>query len=158
MQEQWALLESQVAAANAAAEEARAAAGKAEADLSELSAAYNGLEAHAFVVEEQLKQLEQQQQQQQHQGTGAGTPATAAAAAGSIISAGDAERRAAAAAEAARVAAAAEAEAEMEELLACLGETLTRGPTLSGRLWHCGLVDANVNSGFSLQCCEECRC
>lgn len=68
MQEQWSALEAGVAAAQAAAEEAQAAAGKAEADLAALSSAYNDLEAHAFNLEEQLKQQEQQQPEEQQQG------------------------------------------------------------------------------------------
>lgn len=116
MQEQWTLLESQAAAANAAAEEARAAAAKAETELSELSAAYNSLEAHAFDVEEQLKQL-----QQQHGGTDQAAESAAAAAAGTGITVEDAQQQVAAAAAEARAAATAAAEAEMEDLLACLG-------------------------------------
>jgi len=72
MQEQWNALEADAAAAREAAEEARAAAGKAEADLAALSTAYNDLEAHAFRLEEQQKQLEQSDQQQQQQQQAAG--------------------------------------------------------------------------------------
>lgn len=72
MQERWSALEADAAAAREAAEEAKAAAGKAEADLADLSSAYNDLEAHAFSMEEQLKQLQeaggQDSQQQQQQG------------------------------------------------------------------------------------------
>lgn len=70
MQERWNALEADATAAREAAEEARAAAGKAEADLAALSTAYNDLEAHAFRLEEQQKQLEQSDLQQQQQAAG----------------------------------------------------------------------------------------
>ena len=38
---------------------ARGAAAKSEAELEDLSAAYNGLEAHAFQLEQQLRALQQ---------------------------------------------------------------------------------------------------
>ena len=38
---------------------ARGAAAKSEAELEDLSAAYNGLEAHAFQLEQQLHALQQ---------------------------------------------------------------------------------------------------
>ncbi len=65
MGQRWSELESQAAAANAAAEEARAAAHKAEQDLADLSGAYNSLEAHSHQLEAQLRELQQQQPQQQ---------------------------------------------------------------------------------------------
>jgi 4-diphosphocytidyl-2C-methyl-D-erythritol kinase len=72
MQERWSALEAQAAAANEAAEEARASAAAAQDNLAALSTAYNDLEAHAFKMEEQLKQQEQLEQQQQQEGAKAG--------------------------------------------------------------------------------------
>lgn len=60
MQERWNALEADAAAAREAAEEAQAAAAKADADLAALSTAYNSLEEHAFKLEEQLKQQQEQ--------------------------------------------------------------------------------------------------
>lgn len=65
MQERWSGMEAAAAAAREEAEAAAAAAAKAEADLAALSSAYNGLEQHAFEMEEQLRRLQDQQQQQQ---------------------------------------------------------------------------------------------
>ena len=74
MQERWSALEADAAAAREAAEEAKAAAGKADADLAALSTAYNDLEAHAFKLEEQLKEQEEAAGRQEAQ-----QPAAAAA-------------------------------------------------------------------------------
>lgn len=71
MQDRWNDLEADAAAAREAAEEARIAAAKADADLAALSTAYNDLEEHAFKLEEQLKQLEQAADSQQQQQAGA---------------------------------------------------------------------------------------
>lgn len=58
MQQRSEALEDELSAARAAADEARTAAAKAEADLADLSAAYNALEAHSFQVEEQLRSVQ----------------------------------------------------------------------------------------------------
>jgi 4-diphosphocytidyl-2C-methyl-D-erythritol kinase len=72
MQERWSALEAQAAAANEAAEEAKASAAAAQDNLAALSTAYNDLEAHAFKLEEQLKQQELSEQQQQQGAAKAG--------------------------------------------------------------------------------------
>ena len=51
-------LQQQLAAARQQAEDARAAVAKSEADLEDLSGAYNTLEAHAFKLEGQLRAQE----------------------------------------------------------------------------------------------------
>ena len=48
-------LQQQLAAAQQQAEDSRAAVAKSEADLEDLSGAYNTLEAHAFKLEGQLR-------------------------------------------------------------------------------------------------------
>ncbi|KAF6263900.1 hypothetical protein COO60DRAFT_308594 [Scenedesmus sp. NREL 46B-D3] len=159
MQERWSGMEAAVAAAREEAEAAAAAAAKAEADLGALSTAYNGLEQHAFDMEEQLRQLQQQQQgaaaaagaagglrgadvqartqaaagEDREQRPPAETPLHAAAAGD-----GDLEASIAAAAAEARAAAEAEAEEEMEDLLACLGEEQAKVEVLSSRLEELG--------------------
>ena len=49
-------LQQQLEAARQQAEDARAAVAKSEADLEDLSGAYNTLEAHAFKLEGQLRE------------------------------------------------------------------------------------------------------
>eukprot|EP00775_Hariotina_reticulata_P006091 gene6091-6329_t len=159
MQGRWSALEAEAAAARGAAEEARATAAKAEADLAALSTAYNGLEAHAFEVEEQLRKLQQrnaadgpavaadkgiipeaavqariqaaveQDRQQRYDAVGS--------AVGGLTDAAFDTRLAAAVAEA-RAAAEAEAGEEMEDLLACLGEEQAKVEVLSARLSELG--------------------
>jgi 4-diphosphocytidyl-2C-methyl-D-erythritol kinase len=85
MQERWSGMEAAVAAAREDADSATAAAAKAEADLAALSTAYNGLEQHAFEMEEQLRQL--QEQQQGSAAAAAAVAAGAGAAADGIIEA-----------------------------------------------------------------------
>jgi predicted nucleic acid-binding Zn-ribbon protein len=85
MQERWSSMEAAVSAAREEAESAAAAAAKADAELGALSTAYNGLEQHAFDMEEQLRQLQEQQQQS--------AAAAAAAAAGGGLSEADVQAR-----------------------------------------------------------------
>lgn len=66
--------EREAAQLRSAAEEARAAAAKLEADLEGLSGAYNSLETHSFTLEARLRQLESsagslQQSSAAHSGT-----------------------------------------------------------------------------------------
>jgi hypothetical protein len=96
MQARWSGMEAAVSAAREEAESAAAAAAKAEADLGALSTAYNGLEQHAFDMEEQLRQLQEQQQQQ-------GAAAAGAAAAGGGLSEADVQARVQAALEQVRL-------------------------------------------------------
>ncbi|WIA13922.1 hypothetical protein OEZ85_002492 [Tetradesmus obliquus] len=164
MQERWSGMEAAAAAAREEAEAAAAAAAKAEADLSALSSAYNGLEQHAFEMEEQLRRLQDQQQQQQQQGSaGAAAGLSEADVAARVQAAVEEDRRqrlhvesspgaagtagaggaeaaiaAAAAAAEARAAAEAAAEEEMEDLLACLGEEQAKVEVLSSRLEELG--------------------
>jgi predicted nucleic acid-binding Zn-ribbon protein len=77
-------MEAAVSAAREEAESAAAAAAKADAELGALSTAYNGLEQHAFDMEEQLRQLQEQQQQR---------AAAAAAAGGGALSEADVQAR-----------------------------------------------------------------
>jgi hypothetical protein len=72
MQERWSALEADAAAAREAVAEATAAAGKAEADLAALSTAYNDLEEHAFRMEEQLKQQQEEVRGRRRGRAGAG--------------------------------------------------------------------------------------
>ncbi|KAF8066204.1 ycf42 [Scenedesmus sp. PABB004] len=129
MQERWSGMEAAVAEARVAADEAQAAAAAAEAQLADLSGAYNGLEAHSFELEEQLKAAQEQ---------GGGGGAAAAGAAGADGGAAGAEAAAAAAAAAARAEAEAAAEADMEDLLACLGEEQAKVEALSAALAELG--------------------
>lgn len=78
MQQRWAALEAAVGDAQRERQEAVAAAGKAEADLASLSAAYNALETHSFGLEEQLAQARRQAEE----ATQAAAAAQAEAAAG----------------------------------------------------------------------------
>eukprot|EP00879_Flechtneria_rotunda_P006957 GHRR01007304.1.p1 GENE.GHRR01007304.1~~GHRR01007304.1.p1 ORF type:complete len:372 (+),score=191.32 GHRR01007304.1:364-1479(+) len=136
MQQQWTVIESQAAAAHEEAEQAQAAAAKAEADLASLSTAYNSLEAHAFELEERLRQ-----QQQPQGGVGESNPGSGGAADAdgcSGVSESELQARIAAAAAGARVAAEAEAGEEMEDLLACLGEEQGKVEVLSTRLTELG--------------------
>lgn len=58
--ERLAAAEGEAAQLRSAAQEARAAAAKLDADLEGLSGAYNSLEQHSFTLEARLRQLEEQ--------------------------------------------------------------------------------------------------
>eukprot|EP00955_Chlamydomonas_euryale_P095283 364928-Chlamydomonas_euryale.AAC.3 len=143
LQQQLAAALQEVRAAREEAASSTAAAARHEADLRDLSTAYNALEGHSFGLEGQLREA-------QAKLAAVGLPAESGAAIGSAGLPGPgwvSETDVVAREGAAREAAEREAEEQLTDLLVCLGQEEAKVGTLSVRLAEFGVdVDALLNS------------